>query len=206
MRRGQARARAERARLTACRPMIGVILAGGAASRMGGGKIARELAGRPLIAYPAAALQAVCDRVAIVAKPGADLPDLGGVELWDDEPQEPRHPLTGIIHALERAGEPVLVCAADMPFLTPEALSTLIAAGGSASAAVAVAGGVLQPVLGLYAPQALDTLTQAEPDAPLTRTVEQLDPVRVALPPPLVRSVNTPEELAAAEIELSGAG
>jgi hypothetical protein len=45
----------------------------------------------------------------------------------------------------------------------------------------------------------------AGPDAPLTRTVEALDPVRVALPPPLVRSVNTPEELAAAEEEL-GAG
>jgi molybdopterin-guanine dinucleotide biosynthesis protein A len=140
--------------------------------------------------------------VAIVAKPQADVPELEGVERWDDEPQEPRHPLTGIVHALEKAGEPVLVCAADMPFLTPEALSTLIAAGGSAPAAVAVAGGVLQPVLGLYAPQALDKLKQAEPDAPLTRTVEGLDPVRVALPPPLVRSVNTPEELAAAEEEL----
>jgi molybdopterin-guanine dinucleotide biosynthesis protein A len=186
--------------------MVGVVLAGGAGSRMGGAKQTRELAGRPLIAYPAAALQAVCDRVALVAKPQADLPELEGVELWDDEPEEPRHPLTGIIHALERAQEPVLVCAADMPFLTPEALSTLIAAGGSAPAAVAVAGGVLQPVLGLYAPQALDMLRKAPPDAPLTRTIEQLDPVRVALPPPLVRSVNTPEELTAAENELSGAG
>jgi molybdopterin-guanine dinucleotide biosynthesis protein A len=185
--------------------MIGVVLAGGAGSRMGGGKVTRELAGRPLIAYPAAALQGVCERVAIVAKREAELPELENVELWDDEPAEPRHPLTGIVHALERADEPVLVCAADMPFLTPQALNTLVAAGGSAPAAVAVAGGVLQPVLGLYAPQALDMLRQAEPDAPLTRTVEALEPVRVALPPPLVRSVNTPEELAAAEAELSGA-
>ncbi len=182
--------------------MVGVILAGGSGSRMGGGKAARALAGRPLIAYPAAALQAVCERVAIVAKEDHDLPRLDGVEQWDDEPPEPRHPLTGIVHALTKAGEPVLVCAADMPFLTPEALNTLVAAGGSAAAAVAVAGGVLQPVLGLYAPQALDTLRRAEPDAPLSRTVEGLDPVRVALPPPLVRSVNTPEELASAEEEL----
>lgn len=170
---------------------------------MGGGKAARELAGSPLIAYPAAALQAVCERVAIVTKPQTKLPRLEAVELWDDEPAEPRHPLTGIIHALERAGEPVLVCAADMPFVTPEALNTLMAAGGSAPAAIAVAAGTLQPVLGVYAPQALDTLNEAEPDAPLTRTVEALDPVRVALPPPLVRSVNTPEELAEAEAELS---
>jgi molybdenum cofactor guanylyltransferase len=183
--------------------MVGVVLAGGAGSRMGGGKAARELAGEPLIAHAANALLGVCERVAIVAKPGTELPPLEGVELWDDEPADPQHPLTGIVHALQRAGEPVLVCAADMPFLTAEALNTLVAAGGSAPAAVAVAGGVLQPVLGLYAPQALDTLEQAEPDAPLTRTVEALEPVRVALPPPIVRSVNTPEELEAAEEELS---
>jgi molybdopterin-guanine dinucleotide biosynthesis protein A len=183
--------------------LIGVVLAGGEGRRIGGGKAGRVLAGKPLAAYPAEALQAVCERVAIVAKPGTELPPLEGVERWDDEPAEPRHPLTGIVHALERAGgEPVLVCAADMPFLTPEALSTLMAAGGSAQAAVAVSGGVLQPVLAVYAPAALDSLRRAQPDAPLTRTVEALDPARVALPPPLTRSVDTEEDLQAAEREL----
>jgi molybdopterin-guanine dinucleotide biosynthesis protein A len=172
---------------------------------MGGSKATRELAGRPMVAYAAAALAAVCERVAIVAKEGAELPALDGVARWD-EPAEPLHPLTGIVHALETAGEPVLVCAADMPFLTPEALRTLLAAGGHAHAAVAVAGGVLQPVLGVYAPAALAVFREAEPGAPLTRTVEALDPVRVALPPPLVRSVDTREQLAAAEAELGGAG
>jgi molybdopterin-guanine dinucleotide biosynthesis protein A len=90
-----------------------------------------------------------------------------------------------------------------MPFVTPEALRTLLAAGGTEPAAVAVAAGVLQPVLALYSPAALPALRAAAPDAPLTRTVEALDPARVALPPPLVRSVDTPEELAAAEAELS---
>ncbi len=42
---------------------------------------------------------------------------------------------------------------------------------------------------------ALDTFRAADSDAALTATVEALDPVRVALPPPLVRSVNTPEDL-----------
>jgi molybdopterin-guanine dinucleotide biosynthesis protein A len=184
--------------------VIGIVLAGGAGRRIGGGKATRVLASRPLAAYPAAALADVCERVAIVAKPGTELPDLSGVERWDDEPDEPRHPLTGIVHALERAGQPVLVCAADMPFVTPEALSSLMAAAGSAPAAVAVAGGVMQPVLAVYAPAALDTLRGAELDAPLTRTVEKLDPARVALPPPLVRSVDTAEQLAEAEAELSG--
>jgi molybdopterin-guanine dinucleotide biosynthesis protein A len=184
--------------------MVGVVLAGGAGSRIGGSKAARIVAGRPLAAFAAGALAALCDRVALVGKAGEGLPRLPGVELWDDEPPEPRHPLTGIVHALERAGEPVLVCAADMPFLTPEALSSLIGAAGMAPAAVAVAGGKLQPVLAVYAPAALETLRAAEPDAPLTRTVEALGPVRVALPPPITRSVNTPDELEKAERELSG--
>jgi molybdopterin-guanine dinucleotide biosynthesis protein A len=185
--------------------MIGAILAGGAGRRLGGrrGKPAAELAGRPLVAWPLAAVAAVCDPVAVVCKADTSLPELDGVQRWD-EPDEPRHPLTGIVHALERAGGPVLVCAADMPFVTADACRSLLTAAGTggAPAAVAVAGGVLQPVLGVYAPVALDALRDAEPDAPLTQTVEALDPARVALPPALVRSVNTPEELAEAEAEL----
>jgi molybdopterin-guanine dinucleotide biosynthesis protein A len=158
------------------------------------------IAGWPLASYPAAALGEVCERVAIVAKPGAPLPELPGVELWDDEPAEPRHPRTGIAHALERAGgEAVLVCAADMPFVTADALRELAAAGGDA---VGVAGGVLQPVLALYTRGALPILYAAPADEPLTRTVERLHPALVPLAPATARSIDTPEELAAAEAEL----
>jgi molybdopterin-guanine dinucleotide biosynthesis protein A len=109
------------------------------------------------------------------------------------------------VHALERAEGPVLVCAADMPFVTSDALRTLLqgAGGADAPAVIAVADGVLQPVLGLYAPAALGSLREAADDAPLTQTVEALDPARVALPPALVRSIDTPEELAEAEELLS---
>jgi molybdenum cofactor guanylyltransferase len=185
--------------------VIGAVLAGGAGSRLGrASKPAALLAGLPLIAYPLAALGGVCERLAVVCKPDSELPDLPvGVERWD-EPAEPRHPLTGIVQALERARGPVLVCAADMPFVTADACRTLVDAGGGGGAAViAVSEGVLQPVLGLYAPGALETLRAAPPDAALTASVEALDPIRVALPPALVRSVNTPEELAAAEQALT---
>ena len=67
-----------------------------------------------------------------------------GVERWD-EPDEPRHPLTGIVHALERAGGPVLVCAADMPFVTPGTLRALRPRRGDAAACVGRAGGRLPP-------------------------------------------------------------
>ena len=185
--------------------MIGAVLAGGAGRRLGrGSKASAAVAGRPLIAYPLDALRGVCDRVAVVCKPDIELPELEA-ERWE-EPAEPRHPLTGIVHALERAGAPVLICAADMPFVTADACRTLLAAAGGsdgAPAAVATAGGVLQPTLGLYAPAALDTLRAAAPDAPLTESVEALSPARVAFPPALVRSVNTPEDLAEAEAALA---
>jgi molybdenum cofactor guanylyltransferase len=178
--------------------MIGVVLAGGDGTRLGmGSKAGVILAGRPLASYPVAALSAVCERVAVVCKPDTELPELEA-ERWD-EPAEPRHPLAGIVHALDTAAGPVLVCAADMPFVTADACRTLLEAVGTAPAVVAVAEGVLQPVLGLYAPAALPVLRDADRDAPLTRTVEALDPGRVALPAALLRSVNTPEDLAEAE-------
>jgi molybdopterin-guanine dinucleotide biosynthesis protein A len=183
--------------------VIGALLAGGSGSRLGAGsKPAALLAGRPLAAYPAEALAAVCERVAVVCKPDTELPDLPGTERWD-EPDQPRHPLTGIVHALVTAGGPVLVCAADMPFVTADACRTLMQGAGATAAVVATAGGVLQPTFGLYAPAALEVLRAAPADAPLTRTVEALDPVRVALPPALVRSVNTAEDLAEAEALLA---
>ena len=86
----------------------------------------------------------VCERVAVVCKRDTQLPDLPGTERWD-EPDEPRHPLTGIVHALATAGGPVLVCAADMPFVTADACRTLVQAAATGPAVVATAGGVLQP-------------------------------------------------------------
>jgi molybdopterin-guanine dinucleotide biosynthesis protein A len=184
--------------------MIGVLLAGGRGSRLGDrSKASIEVAGRPLAAYPAAALVAVCERVAFVAKPGSDLPRLTGIERWD-EPEEPRHPVVGIVHALEQAGEAVLVVGADMPYVTPDACASVIAGGGVAPAAVAVAGGVVQPLFAVYAPAALESLRAAPADGRLTDMVEALRPGRVALPPGIVRSVNTAEDLAEAEAELGG--
>jgi molybdenum cofactor guanylyltransferase len=185
--------------------VVGAVLAGGAGRRIGGQKAAALVRGRPLISYPLATLAAVCDRVAVVCKPSTALLDIGDAERWD-EPEEPRHPLTGIVHALEHAGAPVLVCGADMPFVTGDACRSLLTAAAGAAgtqAAVAVAAGRLEPVFGVYAPSALDKLRAAPADAPLAEAVEALGPVHVALPPALVRSVNTREELAAAEAMLS---
>src|ERR687887_2708546 len=93
---------------------LGALLAGGRASRLGGRKATLPVGGRPLLEHPLTALREVCAEVCVVAKRDTILPPLGrSVRLWV-EPDEPRHPLTGIVHALRVArGRPVLVCAAD---------------------------------------------------------------------------------------------
>jgi molybdenum cofactor guanylyltransferase len=175
--------------------VIGAVLAGGAGQRMGGvSKAMLELDGRPLAVHVADVLAEVCERVALVCKPDTEVPKIAGVERWD-EPAEPRHPLTGIVHALERAEEPVLVCATDMPWVTADACRSLLDAAPGGPAAIAVAAAEPCPVFGVYAPESLDVLRAAEPDAPLRVTVDALTPVRVALPPVLLRSVNEPDDL-----------
>jgi molybdenum cofactor guanylyltransferase len=184
--------------------MIGALLAGGAGRRLGPagrGKALQPLAGRPLATYPAAVLRSVCERVVVVCKSDTELPKLPDIERWN-EPDEPRHPLTGIVYALERAGESVLVCAVDLPLITQEACRSLlsVAACSGVPATVAVAGGIVQPVLAVYDPASLPALRGAHPGAPLTDTVLSLSPARVALPEHLVHSVNTQADLDAAEI------
>jgi molybdenum cofactor guanylyltransferase len=180
--------------------VIGAVLAGGLGRRMGASKATASLGGRPLVAYPLDALSQVCDRVVVVAKRETELP--AEVERWD-EPDDPRHPIAGITHALERAGEPILVCAADMPFVSSDVLSLL--AGElrpGLKAAAAFCEGRLEPLLAAYAPEALEVLAEAPPDEPLRRTVESLMPVLVDVPPDVVFNVNTPEDLTRAEERL----
>ena len=117
--------------------MTGAVLAGGLGRRLGApSKPAVPLAGRPLIAYPLAALAAACDPVAVVCRRTPTCRRLpAGVARWD-EPEAPRHPAVGIAHALERAAGPVLVAAADMPFVTARVCRELMQArrGGARGA------------------------------------------------------------------------
>ena len=186
--------------------VTGAVLAGGRGTRMGGGpKPGVLLAGRALIERPLAAVAVVCTSVAVVCKEDTELPELPwGVVRWD-EPAEPHHPLAGIVHALERAGGPALVCAADMPFVTPGTLRRLWERlDGQRTAVVGQAAGRLQPLLGAYSPAALPLLRDAAPDAPLTATVRGLDPDIVEVPERDAISVDTPQALERAEAYLRG--
>jgi molybdopterin-guanine dinucleotide biosynthesis protein A len=176
---------------------IGVVLAGGLGRRIGGAKATVELAGRPLISYPLEALAAALQEVAIIAKADTELPSLAGVTVWI-EPQTPRHPLVGIVQALALAGgRPVVVCAADLPFVTPALVARLIDEGlRGAPAVIAAHGGETQPLLGYYQPGAADALSAARPGVPLRETVAAIGARLLEVgDPELLFNVNTPDDL-----------
>ena len=187
---------------------IGVVLAGGSGRRIGGSKAIVELRGTPLVCYPLRALQAVLAEVVVVAKQGTALPPLPGVPIWI-EPAEPRHPLAGIVHALEGAGaaagidgmaRELLVSAADLPFLGPDLVERLVRVDAHGAAAVIPrAAGRLQPLLARYAPAAYAPLAAAlrsDPLPSLSETVAALDPhvVEIEDDRPFF-NVNAPEDL-----------
>jgi len=186
--------------------VVGAVLAGGAGSRLGGSKAAALLAGRPLLSYPLAALRAAVGEVAVVAKADTELPSVGyGILIWR-EPDEPRHPLAGIVEALRRAeGRPVVVLACDLPFVTAELVRELVRAdAGNAPAVVATTHERgPQPLCARYEPAALDLLAGFDPAGRAIAQVQALRPLQLAVDPDLLRNINSADDLAAAEAELS---
>jgi molybdenum cofactor guanylyltransferase len=178
---------------------VGAIMAGGAGLRIGGQKATVELDGKPLICYPLEAVGQVLSRVAILAKAGTKLPSVSGVAVWI-EPESPRHPVVGITQALALAGgRPVLVCAGDLPFVTPGLIRRLVKTEpGRSSAVVACTQGRMQPLLGCYQPRALEQLSGAARAATgrLMEIVAGIDPVLLEVEDPEeLFDIDTPDDL-----------
>lgn len=168
---------------------LGAVLAGGRGSRLGGAKPTADLAGRPLISYPLAALAAAGIEPFVVAKPSTDLCGrplarqtdlettaiaLGEVEIVT-EPAEPTHPLAGIVAALRHADRPLVVLGCDFPFAPPALLRRL--AEAPEALVVPAPGGEPQPLMARWSPELLSRLEIAlDREEPLRRTVAALSP------------------------------
>jgi molybdopterin-guanine dinucleotide biosynthesis protein A len=170
--------------------VIAAVLAGGRGRRMGTPKPLAELHGAPLIEHPLAAARAAGLDAVVVAKRGTPLPD--GPTVWF-EPDEPFHPLLGIVTALERAEAPIVALACDQPFV-PAELLTRLAAGPEAAVTV---DGRIEPFPARYEPARLPELRAAlRREAPMRATLEALRPATIPYEAAPLRSINTPEELA----------
>jgi molybdopterin-guanine dinucleotide biosynthesis protein A len=192
------------------RDPTGVILAGGEGTRMGGAKAIVKLHGRPLIAYPLEAMWRALGSVALVAKVSSQLPSFAGVTVWI-EPDEPRHPLVGIVHALGVAdGRPVMVCALDLPFVTSALIRRIAKAdAGGAPAVIASSAGRTQPLLGCYEPEALERLTAAldRVDVPAREAVAALGAVLYEVEDAEeLFNINSPDDLLQASAMLDRRG
>jgi molybdopterin-guanine dinucleotide biosynthesis protein A len=175
---------------------------------MGTAKALVELAGRPLISHPLAAVADSSLEPVVVAKPDSPLPDLVCRVVL--EPAEPAHPLRGIVSALEESGRrTVIALACDMPLVPPALLEWL--AGLEAGVVVPRVGGRLQPLLARYEPAVADALCDAlDRGAAAHEAVLALEPrvvaedelARFGDPKLICLNVNTPADLERAEAAL----
>jgi molybdopterin-guanine dinucleotide biosynthesis protein A len=116
------------------------------------------------------------------------------------EPDEPRHPLLGIVHALGVAkGRPVLVCPVDLPFVSSGLIRRIAEAGrGGAPPVIATREGGTQPLLGCYQPETLEPLCAAleHPEVPVRDAVAALAPVLYEVQDPIeLFNINSPADL-----------
>lgn len=155
-------------------PPVGAVLAGGRGSRIGGAKALVELAGRPLISYPLAAVEEAGLEPVVVAKADSELPPLSCRVIREPEPTP--HPLCGIVAALRFARErPLVVVGCDMPFTGAALLASL----GTAPEPLVVTsiGGRVQPLPARYDAALLPALEEAlASERALRATLESLRP------------------------------
>lgn len=198
--------RADRVVSTPASAVHGVVLAGGGGSRLGQPKPSADLCGRPLVSFPVEAFRAAGLEVTVLAKAGVDI--LVEVDVIN-EPQTPLHPLLGIVTALESIEQSIVVCACDMPFVTPE-LIKWIAGRSESPVVVPQVAGRLQPMFGRYSPDATPALRDALDAERSVRvaietagltTVDESELVQFGDPARLLFDVDTPDDLShAAEV------
>lgn len=151
-------------------PILGVILAGGLARRMGGGdKTLRLVGGRSILAHVVERFAPQCDAVIVNANGDPDrFADYALPVVPDDVPGF-AGPLAGVLAALDHAAarypqaRDVVSVAADTPFLPVDLTRRLLAARDEAGAELACASsaGQTHPVVGLWPVAIRDALRHA---------------------------------------------
>jgi molybdenum cofactor guanylyltransferase len=178
------------------------ILAGGHGSRIGGDKAVVQLGGRPLISYALAAAEAAGLDTVIVAKRTTKLPDLDVPILL--EPDAPTHPLVGVLTALQKLPA-VIALPCDMPFVDPLALAALAEMHSDLATLW-----FNQPFPSLYrravVPQLRAAVNANRSMRSLHAHSHRVQAMSSSTDLAPMTSINTPEDLAAAEERLKGTG
>lgn len=189
-------------------PVLGLILAGGDARRMGGGDKARlDLAGEPLIAHVRRRLAPQVDELAISA--GRDYGT--GLAFIPDLPGGVKGPLAGLAAAVawleaqqRRQISAIATAPVDTPFLPRDLVARLAAAGGQA---VAETPQGLQPAFGYWPLAALEAarpLFEQSRGAAMAALIDATNAARVRFEDERAfLNINHPDDLAKAEAQLA---
>src|SRR6478736_6845594 len=132
------------------RQMAGVLLTGGASTRMGTDKARLVVAGETLAARAARALSSVCDPVVEVG------PRVSGLPAVEEEPRG-AGPLVALLAGVGALGNPrvVVLLACDLPFGEPAVLQLLVERPGWGTV-VPVVDGRFQYACARYGPASFD--------------------------------------------------
>lgn len=192
---------------------LGVLLAGGLARRMGGGKPLRSIGGRTILERAIARLIPQCDGLILNANDDADSFAAFGLPLVPDNVDGFRGPLAGLLAAFDWAVthrpdvEWVMSAPADAPFLPRDLAARLQQAQAVADAPVVVAasGGRMHSVVGLWNVALRDDLRHALVTEDIRRVSLWIARHKTATaewpvePVDSFFNVNTTEDLTAAE-------
>jgi len=194
-------------------PLVGAILAGGAARRLGGvAKGLIEIDGVRMIERVARALRPVTERIVVVSSIEGAGDWLADADVVTDE-QPGSGPMGGIASALRATGGDVLVVAWDSNFVRTALLVPLLTAEIGNDAVVWRLPSGIEPLIALYRQSALPTI-----DAALARgerrardivsllRVRTLTELPVGCSVESFFSVNTPDDLARAQLLAAGEG
>jgi molybdenum cofactor guanylyltransferase len=192
----------------------GIILAGGLATRMGGGdKCLLRLGGRRLIDHVIARLEPQCEAIALNANGTLDRFVEFRLPVLRDSVAGNPGPLAGVLAGLdwaaERGAEAVVTVAGDTPFLPADLVQRLLEAASTNGMAIAAspdAEGTLRrhPTVGLW-PVALREDLRAALASGLRKVTAWVDRHEAgtarfeAVPFDPFFNINAPEDLAAAE-------
>ena len=133
--------------MTAARRVVALVLAAGSATRFGSDKLLHSLNGRPLAGHIALTLEGMplAARLAVCPADNAARRELfvrHGFEVIDNRHPEQgmgRSLALGAVRAIERDADALLVCLADMPFVTAAHLNALLSVDAQVVATEAAA-------------------------------------------------------------------
>jgi molybdenum cofactor guanylyltransferase len=203
--------------------ILGVILAGGSARRMGGGdKGLMDLAGRPMLAHVISRFAPQVSHLILNANGDAGrFAPFGLTVVADAEALSGDGgcgPLAGLMAAMEWAGRlqdvsAIASVSTDVPFLPADLVSRLEAERGS-GAAIAASAGRLHPVIGIWPLALRDQVAAALQDGrrSLQAFAKAVNATTVAFPPVSIGgqtidpffNANTPDDLTLARTVLAG--